>query len=106
MPTITYIEHDGTAHVVDAVIGKSLMQTSIDHMLPGILGDCGGNCACATCHGYVDTPWLARLPPISEDEAMMLDATVEQRPTSRLTCQIFVQPALDGIVVHLPKEQG
>ena len=106
MPKIIYIEHNGTEHVVEAEIGKSIMQVSIDQMLPGILGDCGGNCACATCHGYVDQPWLDKLPPASEDEKMMLEATLDMRPTSRLTCQIYLQPELDGIVVHLPEEQG
>ncbi len=106
MPKVIYIEHNGTEHVIEAEIGKSIMQASIDQMLPGILGDCGGNCACATCHGYVDQPWLDKLPPASEDEKMMLEATLDMRPTSRLTCQIFMQPELDGIVVHLPEEQG
>ncbi len=106
MPKVIYIEHNGTQHVIEAEIGKSIMQASIDQMLPGILGDCGGNCACATCHGYIDQHWLDKLPPVSEDEKMMLEATLDMRPTSRLTCQIYLQPELDGIVVHLPEEQG
>ena len=74
--------------------------------MPGIIGDCGGNCSCATCHGYVDPAWIAKLPPRSENEVVMLDGVMHLEDNSRLTCQIKLTPALDGIVVRLPISQG
>ncbi|MEP6720294.1 MAG: 2Fe-2S iron-sulfur cluster-binding protein [Variovorax sp.] len=105
MPLVTYIEFDGTPHRVEAALDRTLMQLAIDHGVPGILGDCGGSCSCATCHGYIDTEWGPKLPAISETEAFMLEGVPEPRPTSRLCCQIRMTAALDGIVVHLPAEQ-
>jgi 2Fe-2S ferredoxin len=74
-------------------------------MIPGIIGDCGGCCTCATCHGYVDKSWQAKLSPKSEDEIMMIDGVIAARDESRLTCQIIVQLELDGLVVRLPESQ-
>jgi 2Fe-2S ferredoxin len=105
MPKITYVEHNGTEHQVDAENGKSVMQTAVDNLVTGILGDCGGCCSCATCHGYVDKTWLAKLPPVSEGEAMMLEGAMNVKDNSRLTCQIVMTPELDGLVVHLPASQ-
>jgi 2Fe-2S ferredoxin len=105
MVKITFIEHNGTRHVVDAPLGKSVMQVAVDNMVPGIVGDCGGCCSCATCHGYVAPAWADKLAPKQEDEEMMLDGALEVRPTSRLTCQITVRPELDGIEVELPASQ-
>lgn len=68
MPTVVFIEHTGAVHQVEAPLNKSLMQVALDNAVPGILGDCGGSCSCATCHGYVDEPWAARLPPRSESK--------------------------------------
>jgi 2Fe-2S ferredoxin len=106
MPSITYIEHNGTAYRIEnAPANRSLMQIAVDNNVPGILGDCGGTCSCATCHGYIDSEWQPLLPPISETEAFMLEGVPEPRETSRLCCQLRVTEALDGLVVRLPEEQ-
>jgi ferredoxin, 2Fe-2S len=105
MPKITYVEHNGTQHVVDAEVGKSLMQTALDHLVPGILGDCGGACSCGTCHCYVPAEWEGRLPPKAEGEDMMLEGTLHTEANSRLSCQLAVTPEMDGLVVHLPVSQ-
>ena len=105
MPRILFIEHKGRQHVVEAENGKSVMQAAVDNMVPVIVGDCGGCCTCATCHGYIDPAWADRLPAKSDDEEMMLDAALEVLPTSRLTCQIKVTGDLDGLVVRLPASQ-
>ena len=106
MPVVTYIEHNGGEHRVQAQVGRNFMQIALDNGIAGILGDCGGSCSCGTCHGYVDAQWAGKLPPISETEAFMLEGVPEPRPTSRLCCQLRMQPELDGIVVHLPEEQA
>jgi 2Fe-2S ferredoxin len=105
MPKIVFIEHNGTHHVVDAPVGKSLMQVAVDNMVPGIVGDCGGCCSCATCHGYIEGEWADKLPPKQEDEEMMLDGALEVLPSSRLTCQVFVKEEHDGLTVKLPASQ-
>ncbi len=105
MPKVTYIEHDGHVHEVDATLDRTLMQTALDHSVPGLLGECGGSCSCATCHGYIDAAWADRLPRMSETETFMLDAVPDRRAGSRLCCQIRLRAELDGIVVHLPAEQ-
>lgn len=105
MPKITFIEHNGTRHVVDAPLGKSVMQVAVDNLIPGIVGDCGGCCSCATCHGYVAAEWADKLPAKEEDEDMMLEGALEVRPNSRLTCQIDVRPEVDGLVIELPARQ-
>jgi 2Fe-2S ferredoxin len=105
MPKIRFILHNGTEHVVDGEVGSSAMQTAIDNMVPGIIADCGGNCSCATCHGYVDPAWLDKLAPISEGEAAMLDGAMRVEDNSRLTCQISLTEELDGIVIRLPISQ-
>jgi len=105
MPKIVYIEHDGKEHVVDATVGVSVMQTALDHFVPGILGDCGGACSCGTCHCYVDAAWEQRLPPIAENEEIMLEGTLHTEANSRLSCQIRVTPEIDGLVVRLPRSQ-
>lgn len=105
MPTITFLEPDGKAHVVEAQTGLSVMEAATRNMVPGIIGECGGCCTCATCHGYVDGAWVGRLKPRSEDETMMLDGALAVASNSRLTCQITVQPELDGLVVRLPESQ-
>jgi 2Fe-2S ferredoxin len=81
------------------------MQIALDNAVPGILGDCGGACSCATCHAYVDARWTEKLPAVSETEAFMLEGVPEPRANSRLCCQIKMQAALDGIVVQLPEVQ-
>jgi ferredoxin, 2Fe-2S len=106
MPQITYIEHDGTTHQVEAEVGSTVMETAIRNGVTGIVAECGGACACATCHVYVDEAWFERLPKRSPEEEDMLDFAFEAKPTSRLSCQIKVEPALDGLVVRTPAYQG
>lgn len=105
MPTVTFIEHKGTRHHVQATEGLSLMRAAVDHNVPGIDADCGGQCACATCHVYVQAPWLAMLEAPSTMEHEMLDFTAERKPNSRLACQIPVTQALHGLTVDMPDGQ-
>lgn len=106
MGSITFIEHDGTEHVVGIEEGQSLMQMAMDNMVPGIDADCGGSCACGTCHVIVDMDWIEKTgAPGSEDEIQMLDMTPEKAETSRLSCQIAASEEMDGMVVRLPEFQ-
>ena len=105
MPRITYIEHDGTAHTVDVPVGKSVMEGAVDNAVPGIDADCGGACACATCQVYVDPVWAGKLPAKTDMEETMLDFAPAVQPNSRLSCQLRMTEALDGIVLRVPKEQ-
>jgi 2Fe-2S ferredoxin len=105
MPRVTFITFSGEHYQLDVPSGTTLMRAAVDHGVPGIDGDCGGQCACATCHLFVDAPWLARLPARSDHEDDMLNFTSDLRPNSRLGCQIRLTDALDGIVVHLPQGQ-
>jgi 2Fe-2S ferredoxin len=105
MPRITYIEHDGAEHVVEVKAGLSVMEGAIRNNVPGIDADCGGACACATCHVYVDEAWREATGGPSAMEESMLDFAEEVQPTSRLSCQIRVSDALDGLVVRLPENQ-
>jgi 2Fe-2S ferredoxin len=106
MPKVTYIEFDGTEHIVDVDKGLSIMEGAVQKNIPGIDADCGGSCACATCHVYVDDDWLDKLSEQSEAEKDMLDFAFETKTSSRLSCQIFLDEKLDGIVVSLPEKQG
>lgn len=103
-PTVTYIEPDGTEHVVDTALGASVMETARRKGVPGIEADCGGACACATCHVYVDPEWLAKLPAQEEEERDTLDGGFDVQPNSRLACQIVFTPELDGLKVTLSKD--
>lgn len=105
MPTVVFIDHSGARYEVEAPLNRSLMQVALENGVPGILGDCGGSCSCATCHGYVDEAWVEKLPPRSETEAFMLGEVPEPRDNSRLCCQIRITADMDGIVVRLPEEQ-
>jgi 2Fe-2S ferredoxin len=105
MPKIIYIEHDGTEHPVEAPVGKSLMQVAVENLVPGIVGDCGGVCSCATCHGYIDAAWQSRVSPMNANEEGILEGTMRTQPNSRLTCQIAATAELDGLVVRLPVSQ-
>jgi len=105
MPKITYIEHSGKEHVIEVASGTSVMEGAVKHSIPGIDADCGGACACATCHVYVDDAWFAKTGSPSGMEQSMLDFASEIAPTSRLSCQIKVSPELDGLVVRMPKSQ-
>lgn len=107
MPTITYIEFAGREHRVEVPVGASVMRGAVNNNIPGIDADCGGECACATCHVYVEDAWLAKTgtPPAGSQEASMLSFAALARPNSRLSCQITVSEALDGLIVRLPEGQ-
>ena len=105
MPQITFIITDGTRRTVDAKKGESVMQAAVKNSVPGIDADCGGACACATCHVYVDESWINRLSPIGEMEAAMLDFAQVVLPVSRLSCQLEVTDSIDGLVVSMPESQ-
>jgi 2Fe-2S ferredoxin len=105
MAKITYIEHDGTEHVIDVKPGLSVMEGAVKNNIPGIDADCGGACACATCHVYVDEAWRDKTGSSSAMEESMLDFAENVEPNSRLSCQIKVTDALDGLVVRMPESQ-
>ena len=106
MAKITYVEHNGTEHVVDVANGLTFMEGARDNNIPGIEADCGGACACSTCHVYVDPDWVEKVPAKDDMEEDMLDFAFEPDPaTSRLTCQIKVTDALDGLRVKMPEKQ-
>lgn len=106
MPKITYIEHNGKEHVVEAPVGQTVMEAAVKHAVPGIDADCGGACACATCHVYVDEEWTDLVGPPEPMEEDMLDFAWEPQTNSRLSCQIVVRDELDGLVVRVPERQG
>lgn len=106
MAKITYVEFNGTEHVVDVAPGLTVMEGARDNGIPGIEADCGGACACSTCHVYVAEDWVEKLPARDPMEDDMLDFAYQPDATrSRLTCQIKVTDALDGLVVHMPEKQ-
>ena len=106
MPKVTYIEHNGTAHTVDVEKGLSIMEGAIQNGVPGIDADCGGACACATCHVYVEEKWLDKFPSVGDSEKDMLDFAFETKSNSRLSCQLLLDESHDGVVVNLPTKQG
>ena len=105
MAKITYIEHSGTSHTIDVRNGLSVMEGAVKNNIPGIDADCGGACACATCHVYVDDAWTAKTGSPSSMEESMLDFANDLQPNSRLSCQIKVTDELDGLVVRMPSDQ-
>jgi ferredoxin, 2Fe-2S len=106
MAVVTYIEHDGAEHKVDVADGDSVMQGALNNGVEGIVGECGGGLACATCHCYVDDSWIDQTGEPSQEETEMLEAaSAEIKSNSRLSCQLFVSDALDGLVVRLPESQ-
>ena len=105
MAKIKYIEFNGEEHTVDVQNGLTVMEGAIKNKVPGIDADCGGACACATCHVYVQKEWLAKLPPKEDTEEDMLDFAFDVRENSRLSCQLTVSDELDGLVVDLPEKQ-
>jgi 2Fe-2S ferredoxin len=106
MPKITFIGSDGAAVEVDATNGHSLMEVAVDNGITGMVAECGGACACATCHAYIDTAWLDNLPAMADMEDAMLDSTLDRRPNSRLSCQIEVSDSLDGLVVTVADNES
>jgi len=106
MARITYIEHNGTEHVVDVPNGLTVMEGARDNNIPGIEADCGGACACSTCHVYVHPDWVEKLPEVDPMEEDMLEFAYQPDPKrSRLTCQLKVSDALEGLVVQMPEKQ-
>ena len=106
MPKITYIEHNGKSHEIDVANGLSVMEGAVQNNIPGIDADCGGSCACATCHVYVDEKWFNKLINKESAEEDMIDMAFEPKKFSRLSCQLVVSDALDGLVVKMPSKQG
>jgi 2Fe-2S ferredoxin len=106
MPMVTYISSRGVSRKIDVPCGMSVMQAALNHRVEGILGECGGNSMCATCHVYVEPSYLDRIPPAKENEKFMLSIAAEGPETnSRLCCQIKMTENLDGIIVRLPGKQ-
>ena len=105
MVKLIVIDASGAEHILDAEAGRSVMKAATDALITGIMGECGGCLSCATCHGYVDDAWAAKLEPLSESEIDMLSCAVDVEANSRLTCQIEMTPELDGLVVRLPAAQ-
>jgi 2Fe-2S ferredoxin len=105
MPKIVFIEHNGEKHEVQAEAGGSVMRAAVDNAVPGIVADCGGSCSCGTCHAFVESAWLTKIPPADTAENALLEGLLELQPNSRLTCQITVTADIDGMVVRLPKSQ-
>ena len=107
MPKVTYIEFSGAEHLVEVPVGLSVMRGAVNNGVPGIDADCGGECACATCHVYVDAAWLDKtgLPQEGSQEASMLSFAAVTQPDSRLSCQISMTEDLDGLIVRMPEGQ-
>jgi 2Fe-2S ferredoxin len=106
MPTVTYVSSSGISRKIDVPLGMSVLQAALNYRVAGILGECGGNGMCATCHIYVDLSFLNRIPPVKDNEKFMLSIAAEGPETnSRLSCQIKMTEELDGIVVRLPGKQ-
>ena len=105
MTKITFVEHNGTEHALDAENGMTLMEAAVKNSVPGIDADCGGACACATCHIYLRDGWAEKTGSREEMEEDMLDFAFDVRDTSRLSCQIKVSDEIDGIVVDVPEKQ-
>jgi ferredoxin, 2Fe-2S len=105
MARITFIQPDGTEQTVDGEPGLTVMETAKMNLIEGIEAECGGACACATCHVYVDDAWKEKTGAPNQMEEDMLDFAYDVRPTSRLCCQIRVTPELDGLIVRVPEKQ-
>ncbi|MES0884083.1 2Fe-2S iron-sulfur cluster-binding protein [Roseibium sp. SCP14] len=106
MANITYVEHDGTRHEVEVANGLTVMEGARTNNIPGIVAECGGACACSTCHVYLDEAWIEGVPAKDDMETEMLDfASEPDLVRSRLTCQIEVTDALNGLIVHIPENQ-
>ena len=106
MPKITFIDSSGNARTVEAENGSTVMETALRNNIPGIEAECGGACACATCHVYVDEAWREKVGGPSPMEEDMLDFGYDVRPNSRLSCQIKVSDELDGLVVSVHEKEA
>lgn len=101
MAKITFVDSDGGRHELEAESGVSVMEVAMQNSVPGIYAECGGTCSCATCHVYIDEAWADRVPPPDDLEDGMLDAAIDRRPNSRLSCQLVMDGSLDGLVVEV-----
>ena len=106
MVKITFVDHAGQSRTVEAEVGSTVMEAAIRNDVPGIEAECGGACACATCHVYVDEAFVDKMPKAESMEEDMLDFAYDVRPTSRLSCQIRITQELDGLQVQTPEQQG
>ena len=106
MVKITFIDHAGTPRTVEGEVGSTVMETAIKNGVPGIEAECGGACACSTCHVYIEEAWREKVGELTPMEEDMLDFAYEVKPNSRLSCQIKVSEALDGLTVHTPERQA
>ncbi|MFT8674428.1 MAG: 2Fe-2S iron-sulfur cluster-binding protein [Acetobacter sp.] len=106
MPLVTFIQPDGISMAIDAPLGMSVMQVATQNAIAGIIGECGGACACATCHVHIDPPWVERLPAPTSQESEMLEFSSDVKDNSRLGCQIRITDDLDGLLVYVPASQG
>lgn len=105
MPHITFISADGQSQTLQVEPDQSVMQVAVANDIRGILADCGGSCACATCHCYLDVAWTSRFPLASVEEAELVSFAFDPLPSSRLSCQLQLGPEHDGLVIRLPKRQ-
>lgn len=107
MLKVTYIQPGGSRTTIEVEAGTSIMQGAWSNLVPGIEAQCGGACSCATCHVYVDERWVSQLPVLGQDENGLLEGVAcERQLGSRLSCQVLMSDALDGIEVHIPESQG
>jgi 2Fe-2S ferredoxin len=106
MPRVIFHDVEGQRIEANVSAGNTVMEAALDNGVAGILAECGGACACATCHAYVAEAWLPRLRPLEDMEDAMLDTAVERRPTSRLMCQIELTPELDGLEVFVARNES
>jgi 2Fe-2S ferredoxin len=106
MPKVTFIEFDDTVHTIEAELGSTIMEAALQGGVTSIVAECGGACSCATCHVYIDDAWVDRVGAKTDEEEDQLDTTFDVRPNSRLSCQIKVTEALDGLVLRTPSYQG
>ena len=102
---IKFVDPSGAEHLVNFDPGENAMRCATRHSISGIVGECGGALACATCHGYVADEWASKLPPPSELEKEMLEGCIDVQLNSRLTCQLMLDSALDGLVIQIPQSQ-
>lgn len=105
MPKISFIDAQGERTTVEANVGESLMELAVRNGVDGVVAECGGCLSCATCHTYIPEEWAGRVPSATEMEKIMIDCAIGVRPTSRLSCQIFVTEEMDGLEVEVPATQ-
>ena len=105
MPKVIFHDLQGQRHEIDAAVGTTVMEAAIDNNIEGIVAECGGACACATCHSYISEDWIAKVPTMDDMEDAMLDSALDRKDTSRLTCQITMCEELDGIEIVVAQNE-